>query len=181
VTVGLLERCRAGDEAAWRELFARWAGPVYRWSVLLGLSASDAEDAAQEVLATAARRIARCEDERALGSWLFQIARRVVANHRRRAWVRRWVGGDDPLDHAAFTVDPATELAARRCLARLPREQAEVLVMHEVAGLTREECARVLGIPAGTVGSRLRRAMAAFRALWDEVGPPARRPLEETP
>jgi RNA polymerase sigma-70 factor (ECF subfamily) len=190
--MSLLERCKAGDEAAWRELFTRWAASVYRWAVLLGLGASDAEDAAQEVLATAARRIHTCEADAALSTWLFQITRRVAANGRRRAWLRRWVrcGIDEALEAStcAFVhehaTDRADELAARRCLSLLPRHQAEVLVMHDIAGFTREECARILGVPPGTVGSRLQRGQAAFRKLWGASNPSAagQQPqLEEIP
>jgi RNA polymerase sigma-70 factor, ECF subfamily len=173
--MSLLERCKEGDEAAWRELFARWAGCVYRWAALLGLSASDAEDAAQDVLATAARRIQTCEAEAALSTWLFQITRRVVANARRKAWLRRWVGGRS-VDDAAFDhehpAERATEATVRRCLGQLPRQQTEVLVMHDILGFTREECARILGVPPGTVASRLLRGQAAFRSRWKESGPP---------
>jgi RNA polymerase sigma-70 factor, ECF subfamily len=173
--MSLLERCKAGDEAAWRELFSRWAGRVYRWAALLGLNASDAEDAAQDVLATAARQIHTCVAEAALATWLFQITRRVAANARRKAWLRRWVGGGSVVE-AAFVhelpAESAVEIAVRRCLSRLPRHQTEVLVMHGILGFTREECARILGVPPGTVASRLLRGEAAFRRLWEESGPP---------
>ena len=56
----LLEACKAGDEAAWRRLFQERSGQIYRWAVLLGLGSADAEDASQEVLAIAARRIDTC-------------------------------------------------------------------------------------------------------------------------
>jgi RNA polymerase sigma-70 factor (ECF subfamily) len=193
MTVTLLERCQRGDEAAWRELFAAYAAHVYRWAVLLGLSPTEAEDAAQDVLATAARRIRTCEADRALSSWFFQITRRVVANHRRKRWLRRWLPSraadvDDRAgdQHQAFHFreDWAREheLETRRCLRRLPRELAEVLVMVEVVGMTRIEAARVLGIPPGTVASRVRRARAVFLECWHDDGTAmAATPLEESP
>lgn len=171
--MGLLERCKAGDEAAWRQLFSCWAARVYGWAALLGLSAADAEDAAQEVLAAAARQVHTCKAEAALAAWLFQITRRVAANARRKAWLRRWVGSQES-DEAAFvhahSAGCALEVAVRRCLSQLPRHQTEVLVMHDILGFTREECARVLGVPAGTVASRLQRGQAAFRRRWQENG-----------
>jgi RNA polymerase sigma-70 factor (ECF subfamily) len=167
----LVDACRAGEEAAWRRLITARAGQVYRWAVLLGLGVGDAEDAAQDVFAVAARRIGSCRADRALTSWLFQITRRVCANHRRRAWWRRWVGLSSA-DVAAFeppvTPTGANELAVRACLERLPPRLAEVLVLLDIDELTREEAAAALGIPAGTVASRLRLAREAFERLWNE-------------
>jgi RNA polymerase sigma-70 factor (ECF subfamily) len=179
----LLERCKAGEGAAWRELFAQRAGQVYRWAVLLGHGPAEAEDVAQDALATAAARIQTCEEEEAMTTWLYQITRRVAANHRRKGSLRRRATGDH--ERAVLVQDSAAdlahEIAARRCLARLPLEQAEILVMHDIVGFTRSDCARILGVPEGTVASRLRRAQAAFRELWDDGAPSPRADLEDTP
>ena len=183
--IGLLDRCKAGDEAAWRELFTRRAGQLYHWAVLLGLAAADAEDAAQEALVIAARRIQTCAAEEAMTSWLYQIMRRVASNHRQKRWLQRWIGGGFTMDEGAFVHaqagDRTLELTARSCLAQLPREQAEILVMREVVGLSQKDCARILGVPQGTVASRLRRAQKAFRERWGEDAPGLTgRELEET-
>lgn len=188
--MNLLERCQRDDADAWRELVSRWTDPVYRWAVLLGLGPHEAEDATQEVMETAARRIGTCRAEEAMHSWLYQITRRVVANRRRCGWLRRWLPSraerETEQDHgmAAFQheqgQDLARELEVRRCLQRLPPDLVEVLVMIEVVGLTQAEVAPILGIPAGTVASRLRRAREAFLALWNrEVEPGVAAPLEE--
>ncbi len=177
VSTALLRACKAGNRLALEELFERYAPKVFRWAVLLGLGATDAQDAAQEVLVTAARRIASC-DEAAWSSWLFQITRRVVANARRFAWVRRIFRAEcddaSPAFEAIASVETETELAVRRCFARLSRLQAEVLLLREVEGYTRPEVAQMLGVPEGTVASRLRLAREAFRREWelDEGGGP---------
>jgi RNA polymerase sigma-70 factor (ECF subfamily) len=163
----LLGRCRAGDQQAWRTLVAARAAQIYRWAVLLGLGPAEAEDAAQEVFVIAAARLGRCRDE-AFGSWLFQITRRVCANHRRRGWWRRWLGLvslDDVTP--AFEGSGANELAVRACLARISPRLAEVLVLMDLEGLTRDEAAAALGLPAGTVASRLRLGREAFERLWN--------------
>lgn len=183
--MGLLKRCQADDQAAWRELFASRAGQIYRWAVLLGLDPTEAQDAAQEVLATAVRRIRSCRAEQALTSWLYQITRRVASNHRQRSWLKRRLCTRTSQDEcAAFchqnARDLAYEIEARRCLRRLPADLAEILVMMEVVGLTRIEVARMLKIPEGTVASRLRRARAAFMEIWhQEADSVATEPLEE--
>ena len=169
--------------------FSSYAAHIYRWAVLLGLSANEAEDAAQDALATASRRIKTCQSDKALTSWLFQITRRVVANHRRKSWLKRWLPSkrfDEAEPEEAFRNQQGWarehELETRRCLRRLPPELAEVLVMFEVMGMTRTEVARLLGIPVGTVASRLRRARAAFLEQWQqEAVAMAAAPLEESP
>lgn len=171
----LFARCRAGDQRAWSQLFHERVDQLYRWCVLLGLPRDQAADAAQEVLATAARRFHTCPAESALTSWLYQITRRVVANARRNRWWRRVLPGGDDLEPAfegEGAQDAQRELEVRTILAELPAAQVEVLVLMEVEGYTREETAEMLGIPAGTVASRLRLARAAFRKAWEEqLGP----------
>ena len=177
----LLEACRSGDAGGWRRLFGTYSGQVYKWSALLGLSPSEAEEAGQEVFATAARRIETCKCDEAISSWLFQITRRVVANTRRGAWWRRiWRGPELPDDEPAFEHESAQDLelevAVRSCLKRLRREHAEVLVVMELEGRTREEAAQLLDLPPGTVASRLRVAREAFREEWSALA--ARAPAQ---
>jgi len=167
----LLVACQQGDRVALERLLSQNAPRVYRWAVMLGLAAHDAEDAAQEVLATAARRIATCQSIESLPSWLFQITRRVVSNARRGAWVRRVFRRDDAELEPAFeraSGDPEEELAVRRCFRRLSPMHAEVLLLAGVEGYTVPEVAVMLGIPEGTAASRLRLARAAFQRLWEE-------------
>ncbi len=170
----LLQACKAGDPAAWEQLFRQRNGQLYRWAILLGLQPGEAEDAVQEVLMIASRRIETCRAEEALTSWLFQITRRVVSNARRNAWWKRAVLGDstpEPAFDHDESGDVARELAVRDCLAKLPRAQAEALILMEIEGLTREEVAETLGIPAGTVASRVRLAKEAFRTHWVDEAP----------
>lgn len=169
---GLLAACQAGDRLALERLFLSVAPRVFRWAVLLGLSAQDAEDAAQETLAIAARDLRRCTAEAALTSWLFQITRRVASNSRRSAWIRRvFRSASEADDEAAFEGasgdDAEHELAVRRCFRLLSRPQAEVLLLADVEGYTRLEIAAMLELPQGTVASRLRLARESFRHHWE--------------
>lgn len=173
MTDELLARCRRREEAAWAEVFQAYARTVFRWAVLRGLRPPEAEDAAQDVLATAHRRIESCANARAFNSWLYQITRRTVANARRLAWWRKVFPSATPIEPAFEGPRPGreTELAVRACLAKLPPAQAEVLMLSDVEGYTREEVAEMVGAAPGTVASRIRLGRSAFRKLWAEQAP----------
>ncbi len=148
-----------GDESRriWRALFR------------LGVAASALDDAAQEVFIVAARRL----DEIAAGSeraFLHATAVRVAANYRRLQRGRREqpieeleasapTGGllpDDLVDSSRMR-----ELL-QRVLDAMPDELREVFVLFELEEFTRSELGPILGLPAGTIASRLRRARRVF-------------------
>ena len=140
---------------------------------MLGLDASEAEDAAQEVLTTAYQRFDRCRGADVLEAWLYQITRRIVANRRRRVWWRRVVpqAPTAPAFAHATRAEVEHELTVRACLSRLSPAHAEVLLLADLEAHTRDEIAHILKLRPGTVASRLRRARAAFKALWNEQAP----------
>ena len=168
----------AGDDDAMDAVAEEWLPQVYAWCHRLGGPRVDAEDAAHEVLIVMCRRIQRVRTEAQFPAWLFGIARRVVANHRRRAWVRRWVPGaslervEDRRWSPLRTVDAAqTADAVWATLDALPAVQREVLILIDLEERSGPEVAELVGIPVGTVKSRLRVARRAFRAqLREEMG-----------
>jgi len=163
----LLDRCRRGDQAAWRELFERHAGAVYRWSRFFGIDAAGAEELTQEVFVTAFRHIGACGSERQLPPWLFQITRRKAANARRLGWLRRVVRAGDPQHDAASPGETAPSRDLERVLRQMPLKLVEVLVLHDLEGRSRSEIADVLGLAEGTVAGRLAAARALFAELWE--------------
>ncbi len=139
---------------------------VYRFCARrIGLAR--AGDTAQETFLTAQRALGRFRGESSLRTWLLGIAlnecRRTIRRH-----------GADPLplevdlasptDDAAAVVDRQALAAA---LARLSDDHREVVLLHELQGLTYEEVAAVLKVPVGTVKSRLHHA---FLNLRKELG-----------
>ena len=173
----ILERCRAGETDAWRSLFEQHGHSVYRWALCFGIDQAGAEELTQEVFATALKSIAKCPSEALLPAWLFQITRRHAANLRRSVWFSRVLklGGAHELESpSALALDVAGHatvhelgLDLRRALRRMPAQLVEVLVLADLEGYGRDEVARLLGLPAGTVASRLQKAR---RMLEQEVG-----------
>lgn len=161
----------AGGQAEVNALARAWLPHVYRWCARLGGPGFDSEDAAHEILIIMVRRLDGLRDAGAFPSWLFGITRRTLANHRRRAWWKRWLPAAVVEERAA--PDRHAQSDAQRvvwkALSALPEVQREVLVLCELEERTGSETAALLGIPLGTVKSRLRAARESFRAeLGDE-------------
>lgn len=158
------------SRAAVDALARAWLPFVHAWCQRLGGPTVDAEDAAHEVLIAMCRNLARVESAEVFPAWLFGTCRRVVANHRRRAWIRRWVPtpAAEPV-HPGWGPERSAEARQAaalvwRALDRLPHAQREVLVLCELEERPGSEAAAILGVPLGTVRSRLRLAREAFRA-----------------
>lgn len=165
----LVRQAQAEVPGALDRLCDRWLPTVLGWTLRLGGPKIDAEDAAHDVFLVLFRRLGSLEDPSAFSSWLFGITRRVVAGHRRRAWVRRWLPGavperEDPsLDPSAQAVQSDIADQVWVAIEALPSHQREVLVLCDLEERSDSEVAEMLGIPKNTVKSRLRRARAALR------------------
>jgi len=157
----------SGDLGAWDAIVDQWLPTLLQWARRLGGSGIDAEDVTQEVLETAWRRLDSVHNASVFEAWLFGITRRMVAKHRRRAWLRRWIPGLDPVDmaHADPPDVSRTELSRRvqQVLDQLSTAHREVLVLCDMEERTSAEVSVLLGIPHATVRSRLRVARERFR------------------
>jgi len=158
----------AGDDAAVQALVAECLPHVITWSVRLCGLAADGEDSAHEAMIVMLRRLPELRDPAAFPYWLFGITRNVARNQRRKAWFRRWLPGVVP-DRPDPAPSPALRLVtsqrARRVaelLDRLPEAQRVLLILCDLEGRTSAEAARLLGVPVGTVKSRLRLGRARF-------------------
>ena len=145
------------------------ATDVYRqhadfvWRVLqhLGMRPPDLEDVAQEVFVVVHRKLGTFDGSSRLTTWLFGICLRVVDRHRRRAHFRYEQRGHDAPERVD-THTPEDRLAERqkhellqRALDRLTLEHRAVFVLFELEGRPCAEIAELLGVPVGTVHSRL--------------------------
>lgn len=180
----LVAQAVAGDPRALDALFEQCLPVVLSWCKRLGGPRVDPEDATHDVMVVVLDRIDGLERPEAFGSWLFTTTRRVLSTHRKRAWIRRWLPGKDPDEHAARDAGLEGRDLARRLQAvldELPLAQREVLILHDLDGHSDQAVADLLGVPKGTVKSRLRlgrrklRDLAEARGLW----PPALQLVKE--
>ncbi len=165
-----------GDREAFVALFRYFAPRVKAYLLRLGLPASRAEELAQETLLLVWRKAAQFDPATAgVSAWVFTIARNLRIDAARRDRLAEAEATADPLADAPMPPPPEQLLdTARRAerlreaVARLPSEQAEVIRLSFFDERPHAEIERALGIPLGTVKSRLRLAMTRLRAMLDE-------------
>jgi RNA polymerase sigma factor (sigma-70 family) len=131
-----------------------------------GIALEHGEDAAQNALIAVLRNLRRLEEPRALRGWVRTIATREAVRVAGRA--RAELPVEEPVAPLAGGADPALGVEIRDQLARLDPEQRAVLVLRDLEGMSEQEVAELLRVPAGTVKSRLHRARARFRKGWTE-------------
>jgi len=170
-----------GEPTALEALLEQWLPVVLQWCRRLGGPRVDPDQAAQEIAIVVLRRIHTVRAAEAFPSWLFAVTRRVLAQHRRRHWGIRW-NASATVDRVAAESTPEShtqrqeEIAAvRAVIQRMPHTLREVLVLADVEERSQPEVAELLGLPLGTVKSRLRRARHTFarQARADGLRPSA--------
>ncbi len=161
------------DRDAFADLFRHFAPRVKSYLMRLGAAAELAEEIAQETMLTVWRRAEAYDPAKAAAStWIFTIARNLRIDRARRD--NRPPPEEDPTDAspppspdaALSTVED--EARVTRALEVLSRDQALVVNLAFFAGKPHSEIAADLGLPLGTVKSRLRLAMARLRTALDE-------------
>jgi RNA polymerase sigma-70 factor (ECF subfamily) len=156
-----------------RALHDRHAPELWRYVMRLTGDDRFAEDVVQETLLRAWRRpqILR-EDEPAARAWLYTVARNLVIDHQRSARSRRELTSDDVPERATedATIAVLDEWLVTDSLAQLSAEHRVVLVHAYYGRRSVADIAAELGIPAGTVKSRLHYGLRALRLALQEKG-----------
>ncbi|MEU8405538.1 sigma-70 family RNA polymerase sigma factor [Micromonospora sp. NPDC048842] len=184
----LRARVRAGDPGAFAELFDAYARSVYNHAFRLTADWATAEDVMAATYLQAWRSRERVTEEGgSLRPWLLGIAtnearNQARGNRRYRRAAAVLLASDftlpDHADEVAGRLDDSRRIAAAiDALARLRRPEREVLTLCLWEGLDYESAAQALGIPVGTVRSRLSRARARLRTLVDAPPRAARPPV----
>lgn len=171
----LVERARRGDREAFAVLVHQVSDTLYALAYRILRDTGRAEDALQNALVLAWRRLPHLRDAERFEAWIHRILVHACYDEVQRS--RHWTANVRvlPVD-GPTTPDETLAVLARdeleRAFRRIPIEQRAVFVMHHYLGLPLVEIAEILGIPAGTARSRLHYATQGLRsALIGEATP----------
>jgi RNA polymerase sigma factor (sigma-70 family) len=162
----LVARCRTGDQDAWRELVNRFSRYVYAVCMqAFRLRHEDAEDVFQEVFARTYQHLDRLREDEAIRPWIGQLTRRLCID-RLRAGAREDLSSQEDFDPAAVdeTIELLDEaLAVHEAMEVLPEHCREILDRFFARDESYQTIGGELGIPAGTIASRISRCLAKLR------------------
>lgn len=187
----LVAAAQRGDSQAMDQLLRRHYDRIHAVCRRIAGGSRDADDAAQEAMIRIVRSIDRFDGRAAFGTWAYRIATNAALDElrKRKRRPRLHAVGDDEA-RPAEPVDPLAErtveavsdrLAIEAALADLPDEFRAPVVMRDVADLDYAEIAEALGVPVGTVKSRIARGR---RQLVERLGNregPSERPIDDPP
>jgi RNA polymerase sigma-70 factor (ECF subfamily) len=154
----LVRAAQRGSAEAFAELFRRHWPRAHRAAWLVVHDATAAEDVAQEAFLAAVRSLDRFDRRRPFGPWLHRIVVNRAIDYARARELRREVA-DAGVEPAVLDRPDAPGDDVLGALAALPPDQRAVIVMRHLLGFTPGEIASALGLPRGTVNSRLRRGL----------------------
>jgi RNA polymerase sigma-70 factor (ECF subfamily) len=168
----LIVLARKGSTEAAGALFDRYWPHVWRAAYAVTADRALADDAAQEAIQKAFAALDRFDETRPFGPWVKRIAINRAVDHLRRRRRIEVLQDDETVFHAWMVSESAEEdlrqWAITDAVAALGAGQRVVVVLHYWLDLPLEEIAGVLGLPVGTVASRLARAKAELRTVLEE-------------
>lgn len=163
----LVARARAGDVAAFEQLYRQNVGRAYALCLRMTADPALAEELTQEVFVRAWQKLKTFRGNSAFATWLHRIAVNVVLGERRTRSRRaaRITTTDDvaALDAPASPLTPGVRMDLEEALARLPEGARTVFVLHDVEGYRHHEIASMTGMAAGTSKAQLHRARRLLR------------------
>lgn len=183
----LIQRWKRGDKGAFETLVRRHMTDAFYVAYGYVGNAEDARDLSQEAFIKAYQARARFDEERPFYPWLYRILKNHCLNFVTRG--RRHLSLDDENEHREIASPAATALEdmeenerkrlVRVAIDRLSEDHREIIVLKNFKEHSYKEIAEVLGIPIGTVMSRLFYARQALRLIIEEIergesGPAAR-------
>lgn len=178
----LVTEAAAGSREAFDELVRRHQSRIFNLARALAGDDGEAEDLAQEAFIRAWRAIGRFRGESAFRTWLYRVALNVIHSHLARRSRRRIVWGwwqdaaqapEPRAPKGTRGADPEMDVARRdaidRALASLPPDLRMAVTLRDIEGLEYKEIADVLGVPIGTVMSRIFRGRTRLRPLLEPL------------
>lgn len=167
---GLVERARGGDHEAFSALAKASSARLYAAATLIVRDSDRAQDAVQEALISAWRGIRALREPDAWEAWLYRLLVRScyrLARRDRPTVVELYLGENEGPTFADAFISIADRDQLERGFHRLSVDQRSILVLHYYLGLPLSDVADVLGVPPGTVKSRLHRAIQAMRSALE--------------
>jgi RNA polymerase sigma-70 factor (ECF subfamily) len=184
----MIENCKAGDEKAFAEIVFHNQKKVFNIAYRMLGNVEEAKDLAQEVFISVFESIKDLKEEAKFDAWLTQI----TLNHCRNRWKylkRRQYFNSDSLDDPVETedgnmpravVDPSenpetlyekkmVQQFIQRGLLKLKEDQRELLVLRDLQGFSYEEMGVLLGLPEGTIKSKLHRARMDLKGILERA------------
>ncbi len=177
----LVTEAAAGSREAFDELVRRHQARIFNLARALAGEDGEAEDLAQDAFIRAWRAIGRFRGESTFRTWLYRVALNVIHSHLARRSRRRIVWGWWDATHtpeprspksergADLEADVARRDAIDRALATLPPALRSAVTLRDIEGLEYKEIADLLGVPIGTVMSRIFRARSRLRPLLEPL------------
>jgi RNA polymerase sigma-70 factor (ECF subfamily) len=179
----LVEQCRRGDMQAFGSLVAKYQDRIFNMIYRMCGRRADAEELAQEAFLKALERITQFRGQSQFYTWLFRIAANLTISHRRRGGRVRFQSLSGPEEFEQSQADALTAAMARRrtpapeaavmaaethqrvmeALEELDDEFRLVVVLCDIEDMDYAQIAQVLGVPVGTVKSRLHRARCMLK------------------
>ena len=174
----LVMACRSGSLGKFRILVERYKKPAYFYALGMIGNADDALDISQEAFINAYKSLNRFDGSYQFKSWLFSILANLCKNALRSADVRRkYFSASDAIDTAAVSTagDPEKCLIAKeqkeavwKALSEIEEEAREIIILKHFQDMSYKEISEVLGIPAGSVMSRLHYARLKLKKALGE-------------
>jgi RNA polymerase sigma factor (sigma-70 family) len=157
---------QAGNAVAQESVLRSLAAALLPFAATLAANHREADILVGDTLSRVYERLAQLEDPEAVVAWARQTMLRLFIDQKRR-YLRRREFSIESVIVAAPQVDNAAALDLRHAVDRLGPPERALLVLHYWVGMNLEECAQELGVPLGTVKSRLHKLLKRLRA---EVG-----------
>lgn len=171
----LMLRAKGGDRAAFEELYALFHRPLYNYLFRLCWNRSLAEDLLQDAFLRLWKAAPKYEPTAKVSTYVFRIAHNLFLNEAARKREKALERADEEL-----RADPASDLgrrelrsAVQRAIEELPEGERECLILSEYHGFKYQEISEVLGIPVGTVKSRMFSAVQRLREALKGMEPRA--------
>lgn len=166
----ILSRFVRGDEAAFEQLFRQFEGDVHRWILRIVRDRTAADDVLVDAFWRAYRGRAQFDPGRSFGAWIRRIATNAALDHLRTASRRREAPAADDTVPAPAGSDRDTQDAIAGAFRRLPVDLQLVATLALVEEQPYADIADALGIPVGTVKSRVFRATKMLREELARLG-----------